>query len=78
MYRPRVIPTNFDAAWFQQELQNIASATESAVNGVVLNKLYAAPSRIYEGLTVLAWTPWNPGAGDGVYTYYNSTWNKLG
>lgn len=37
------------------------------------------PDKPFNGLTVLAdGTNWNPGSGQGVYTYYNSTWNKLG
>lgn len=39
----------------------------------------AEPTRLYEGLTVIAdGTDWNPGAGQGVYTYYGAAWHKLG
>lgn len=41
--------------------------------------LHAAPERVEEGMVHGAdGTNWNPGAGQGVYVYYNSTWNKLG
>ena len=46
--------------------------------GVVLPQLNAAPSRVEDGLVVYAdGTNWDPGSGEGVYAYYNSTWNKL-
>ena len=78
MYRPRVIPTSFDAAWFQQELQNIAAAMQSPVDSVRLNILYAAPSRIYEDMVVRAdGVSWNPGAGAGVYARVGGAWTKL-
>ena len=79
MYRPRIPLENYDRQFLQQELQNIASAMQSPSDGVILRTLYAAPSRIYEGLTVLAdGTTWNPGSGAGVYTYYGGSWKKLG
>lgn len=79
MYRPRTIPTSPDAAWWKQELENIATAEQAPKDGFVLNTLYAAPTRLYEGLTVLAdGTSFNPGAGAGVYTYYGASWKKLG
>lgn len=78
MYRPRVIPTSFDPAWLQQELQNIASALQSPVDSVILNTLYAEPSRIYEGMTVKAdGATWNPGGGAGVYSRIGGAWVKL-
>ena len=42
-------------------------------------ELHEEPARRYDGLTVMAdGTDWNPGSGQGVYAFYNSTWNKLG
>ncbi len=44
-----------------------------------LVEINAEPARLYTGLTVLAdGSDWDPGSGQGVYTYYNGTWNKLG
>ena len=44
-----------------------------------LEELNEEPERLYTGLVALAdGTNWNPGAGQGVYCYYNSGWNKLG
>lgn len=41
--------------------------------------LHVEPKKLKEGLTVGAdGTDWNPGGGQGVYTYYSGTWNKLG
>ena len=42
-------------------------------------KNHVAPSKVRDGLTVYAdGTDWDPGSGEGLYMYYNSTWNKLG
>ncbi len=39
---------------------------------------HSVPDRVRDGLLVYAdGTNWNPGLGEGVYAYYNSTWNKL-
>jgi len=66
-------------AWTVQELRKIEQAQTDAVDAVYLRTLYAAPDRLREGMTVLAdGTTWNPGAGQGVYTYYAAAWHKLG
>ena len=64
---------------------DIARVVNRVVDGmfgwIYLEELVAAPptNEIYKGMVVLAdGTSWNPGAGQGVYAYYNSTWNKLG
>jgi hypothetical protein len=78
MYTPRNPPAQWDPQWFAQEQQNIRQAMESAVNGVILTTLYAAPSRIYEGMIVKAdGATWNPGAGAGIYARVSSAWTKL-
>ena len=65
-------------AFLQRELQ----AIETALSTVLLREiefLHAAPARLRDGLTVGAdGTDWNPGSGQGVYTYYASAWHKLG
>lgn len=78
MYRPRLPPAQYDPAWLQQELQNIADAMQGEQDSVRLRTLYAAPSRIYEGMTVKAdGTTWNPGSGAGVYARIGGAWVKL-
>ncbi len=53
--------------------------TDPPVRLMSFVKLYAAPAKPYDGLTVYAdGTTWNPGAGQGVYTYYGAAWNRLG
>lgn len=65
--------------WLETELGRIQTDQQAAVDGVLLKKLYAAPKKIRDGLTVLAdGTTWNPGGGQGVYTWYAGVWNKLG
>jgi len=79
MYVPRTPPAQWDPAWFAQEQQNIRKELEAAVNGVILNTLYAEPSRVYEGLTVKAdGTTWNPGSGAGTYQYRGGAWRFWG
>jgi hypothetical protein len=78
MYRPRVIPKDAGPDWWQQELQNIASAMQDAQDSVRLNTLYAAPERIYEDMVVRAdGVTWDPGSGAGVYARVGGAWMKL-
>jgi len=44
-----------------------------------LKELHAEPAKRFSGLIAFAdGTDWNPGSGQGIYAYYNGTWNKLG
>lgn len=59
------------------ELQKIEGELNSGIFTFV--PLYSEPVKVFDGLTVLAdGTHWNPGSGQGVYTYYGSAWHKLG
>lgn len=62
------------------ELRKLSNVLQAAVfDAITLVEHNAAPDKTFDGMTVLAdGTNWNPGSGQGVYTYYNSTWNKLG
>lgn len=64
--------------WVQKELQKIQQ--EFVLQDFIrLKTMNAPPKKVFDGLTVLAdGTDWNPGSGQGVYTYYNATWHKLG
>jgi len=66
--------------WLSEQLRKLAAETlEPAPRSVRLASLAAVPAKLYNGLTVFAdGTNWNPGAGQGVYTYYAGAWNKLG
>jgi len=65
--------------YLQQELYRIARSQTDPVAFVVLEKLTRQPAKLFDGMTVRAdGTVWNPGAGAGVYCYYNGSWNKLG
>lgn len=47
---------------------------------ISLPELHAEPDNIDQNaVTIVAadGTDWDPGSGQGVYAYYNSTWNKL-
>lgn len=48
-------------------------------NFVRFKELHEVPAKLFDGLTVFAdGTDWNPGSGQGIYTYYNVAWHKLG
>lgn len=58
------------------EFQRLAAVLSTAST---IDFLHAEPTKLREGLTVGAdGTDWDPGAGKGVYTYYDSAWHKLG
>jgi hypothetical protein len=60
------------------EINNIAKAFMMTMLNP-LTELHVAPTKLFTGLTVLAdGTDWDPGAGQGVYTYYAAAWHKLG
>lgn len=67
-------------AWLIDEFRRAAAAiNEPNPDTVTFKQWNAAPDKLYDGLTVYAdGTNWNPGSGEGVYTYYNAQWNKLG
>lgn len=62
--------------FLHRELIRISLFTETVQD---FNFLHVVPDKLYDGLTVAAdGTNWNPGSGQGVYTYYNGGWHKLG
>lgn len=68
----------FINGYLRQELEAIAQ-TIPAPDFLQLTQLTVAPTKPRDGLTVYAdGTFWNPGSGEGVYTYYASAWHKLG
>lgn len=63
--------------YLMRELYRISSAFKIATAREV-EFLHAEPSKPREGMVRGAdGTDWNPGAGQGVYVYYGSAWNKL-
>lgn len=64
--------------WIMGELESI-EASFFDLDMILLVEQHVAPSKPRIGMTVLAdGTDWNPGSGEGVYTYYNGAWRKLG
>lgn len=62
----------------QRELRRVSNSFEGTLSSE-LNELHVEPTKRRTGMIVLAdGTDWNPGAGQGVYAYYNGAWNKLG
>jgi hypothetical protein len=82
-YAPAIPPQIFHEdtrlllEYIERELQEVARSM-SSFKELQLMKLYAAPERPREGMTVVAdGTTWNPGAGAGVYSYVGGAWTKL-
>jgi hypothetical protein len=67
-------------AWLLGELKKISlESLEPSVLSIRFKQRPQAPERVYDGLTVMAdGANWNPGGGQGVYTYYAGAWNRLG
>jgi hypothetical protein len=75
----RYTPGIVDDQIVGDELQKIAQAMDTADQMLMLEMIYAAPTKFRVGAVVLAdGTAWNPGSGAGVYCYYGSAWVKLG
>lgn len=61
-----------------QELLSISRAIQDLSSRIVPPS-YAAPDKPRDGMLVYAdGTDWDPGSGEGFYSYYNSTWNFQG
>lgn len=79
-YVPGIVPDDPKQMrqFMQDELYRVKVAIDALAAGH-LTQVHVAPTKPRQGDTRLAdGTNWNPGSGQGVYTYYNSTWNKLG
>lgn len=80
MYEPKPVPQDAQllSAFLANELRDLANALQAGLVREV-EFLHVAPARPREGMVRGAdGTDWNPGAGQGVYVYYNAAWNKLG
>ena len=78
-YIPGPVPYNGEelVRYLEFELYRISAVLSILISGFT-TKVYAEPTRPRDGDIVLAdGTEWNPGSGEGVYCYYNNTWNKL-
>lgn len=77
LYVPEPIPNDPELIpeFLVRELARIQTAF-SQINDH--ETLHAAPSRVYEGLVVVAdGSDWNPGSGGGPYIYFNSRWIRM-
>lgn len=64
-------------AYIKDELLKIGATLEALARGHV-DMAYVAPTKPRDGDIRLAdGTSWNPGAGRGIYAYFNNVWNKL-
>jgi hypothetical protein len=61
----------------QRELEAIERAF-NLQDFVQLKQINAPPEKPRDGLVVYAdGTNWNPGAGEGIYAFFATVWNKL-
>lgn len=84
MFEPESPPENGTPQeiieWAHRQFQSISESQRAPKPMEWLGVLNVAPIRPRDGMIAYAdGTNWNPGAGgEGVYAYYNSTWNRLG
>jgi hypothetical protein len=80
-YQPEPFASSDPAAimeWAVRELDRVAAALNAKLDAEI-EFVHVAPAKPREGMTRGAdGTNWDPGSGQGVYTYYNSSWHKLG
>ena len=79
-YQPGAVPDDPAqlAAFLRQELLAIKQASVRAVPFVRLIPTTVAPKKHQDGDLYEAKSPWNPGAGDGLYVRRASAWVKVG
>jgi hypothetical protein len=82
MYVPSPLPQTKEPVllinWVYQELNRVSAALQKS-KYLELAISHAAPEKTRDGLVVIAdGSDWDPGSGEGVYVFYNSTWNYLG
>ena len=80
-YVPRPLPLDQSqlSSFMTQDLANLARALSEQHQTLNLAVSYAAPSKVFDGLIVLAdGTQWNPGSGGGFYGYRAGAWRFLG
>jgi len=64
--------------WAYTEHQQIEQAL-SEFDTPTFVKLHVEPVKPRDGMVVYAdGSDWNPGTGEGIYTYYGAAWHKLG
>jgi hypothetical protein len=77
-YRAPKLQNEYEPDRVEEELQKLERALEQT-EGTQFVVLHRPPIRPRDGLTVFAdGSDWDPGSGQGVYTFYNNAWNKLG
>jgi hypothetical protein len=75
----RYTPGNVADPQMAAELAKIAQAMETPDQFLMLDTLYAEPTKFREGTIVKAdGTTWDPGSGAGYYGYRGGAWRFLG
>lgn len=81
-YLSKIPPTESQLLrdFIARELEEISRALSEPNQFLTLDTSYKAPSKLREGMIVLAdGVNFNPaGSGAGVYCYYGGSWKKLG
>lgn len=62
-----------------EEFRSVARATAEMERVMQLQVLHVPPKRYGDGTVCFAdGTDWNPGAGKGLYVFYDGSWKKAG
>lgn len=81
-YNPQNAPQEYSAQYLFDQLRQIQQELAAAKNELILTVLYAAPDRVYAGMTIYAdGVSFNPtGAGEGIYrrNKANAAWVFVG
>lgn len=80
-YVPRPVPLDQSqlGAFLTQELANLSRSLNEQDKTIKLSVSYAEPSKLLDGMIVLAdGAQWDPGSGGGFYGYRAGAWRFLG
>lgn len=80
-YLSKIPPTESQLLrdFIARELEEISRALSEPNQFLTLDTSYKAPSKLREGMIVLAdGSSWNPGSGAGFYGYRGGSWRFLG
>jgi len=78
-YLPESPPSSSEdlVTYLWQELSRVSAAINEGY-AAKFETLYVAPAKPRDGMVCIAdGVYWNPGAGQGVYSYFSSAWHKL-
>ena len=76
-------PISFDdpeaiARWTWEQLRKIEEVFNNGPKVLRVAVSHAEPEKTFDGMVVYAdGSDWDPGSGEGFYSFFNSTWNYM-